>query len=112
VRVVTNKSDYKLNVEGFYCPELVQYLKSYGLTYTWKRLSENERQNNFSVGDLVFIEKSESHPSGHFLVKSAEGWMDPWINLDHNNINIGTATSGFRDELPGQAEYLIYQAKD
>ena len=97
----------QLNSRGFYCPELVKLLKDGGLNYAWKKLSEEERDGNFTEGSIVFVERSTLLRHGHFLAKSAEGWMDPWINLSTDS-NLSTAQSGFRSDLPGRAEYLIY----
>lgn len=99
----------KLNWYGFLCPELVEVLKQSGLNYGWKKLPENERDGEFNNGDIVFIEPSPSHKGGHFLVKTEKGWMDPWINLDANHPDVSKAESGFRDSLPGRAEYIIYK---
>lgn len=89
---------------SFYCPEIVQILKTSGLNYSWKKISVSNlslTKNNYSV---VFIKKSKSHPFGHFLVRYNEKWMDPWINLPEKNIK-----AGFRNELPGDPTYAIYR---
>ncbi|HUD07209.1 MAG TPA: hypothetical protein VMR34_04960 [Candidatus Saccharimonadales bacterium] len=92
---------------GFLCPELVEILDEHGKEYGWKELSEADRNREFRGGDIVFVERSEKLPYGHFLVKAPEGWMDPWINLSQD-ADIRHAESGFRDSLPGTAEYLVY----
>jgi hypothetical protein len=97
----------QLHNKGFYCPELVDLLRQHGLHYGWKKLAESERDRDFSNGDIVYVEKSSSLPNGHFLAKSASGWMDPWINLATEK-NLSRAESGFRAELPGRADYLVY----
>ena len=54
--VVVGKPDNKLNDIGFYCPELVEYLKGYGRNYKWEKLSKGDPPNaDFSSGDIVFI---------------------------------------------------------
>ena len=108
--VAKGEPPIKLSQIGYYCPELTAKLKKLGLNYAWKKLPENERDSNFSVGDIVFIEPSSSYWYGHFLVKSPQGWMDPWINLDYSRLNLANAASGFREKLPGRASYLIYKA--
>lgn len=107
--VIKGEPPAKLNQVGFYCPELTAKLKQLGHQYTWKKLPESERDNEFNVGDIVFIDPSDSHRHGHFLVKSSQGWMDPWINLDYPSLNLAKAQSGFRDKLPGRASYLVYK---
>lgn len=99
----------KLSKIGFYCPELAVLLNNHGKQYRWKKLAENERDNEFNIGDIVFIERSSSYPAGHFLTKSIHGWMDPWINLDFTKIDLAGAISGYRKTLPGKAEYLLYK---
>ena len=108
--VVKGVPPAKLNQTGFYCPELTAKLKQLGYQYAWKKLPESERDNEFNVGDIVFIEPSASHWYGHFLAKSSKGWMDPWINLDYSRLVLAEAASGFRKKLPGRASYLIYKA--
>ena len=104
------QSATKLNQTGFMCPELVKLLNEHGLRYRWKKLIASERDSQFKVGDIVFIERSPLIPDGHFLTRTTNGWMDPWINLDAKNPNISDADSGIRPTLPGRAEYLIYQS--
>lgn len=99
----------KLYQSGFWRPELVEILRKLGYDYAWKRLAGAERDAEFEIGEIVFIEPSASHRFGHYLVKSPKGWMDPWINLDYSRLNLAEAESGFRDKLPGRASYLIYK---
>jgi hypothetical protein len=107
--IVDGEPQVKLEEAGFLCPELVDKLEEHGQHYSWKKLEEDERDGDFKVGDIVFIEPSNAIPGGHFLAKSTAGWMDPWINLDLARPFAAEAEAGFRDALPGRAEYLVYK---
>lgn len=111
-RICLGEPSTKLEQTGFTCPELVSKLAQQGQKYGWKKLAETERDSLFHVGDIVFVARSEALPEGHFLAKSSVGWMDPWINLDSARPLISEAVAGFREALPGQAEYLIYKIAD
>ena len=106
--IADKQSNVKLNKLGFICPELVNILKDLGFNYSWKKLS-NKDSDKFNQGDIVFIERSEQYSEGHFLAKKNDGWMDPWINLADKNSTISKAKSGFREKLPGKAEYLVFK---
>jgi hypothetical protein len=101
----------RLNLMGYLCPELVKLLGAHGQQYAWKELPESERDGEFEIGDIVFVERSDSLPYGHFLAKTEHGWMDPWINLSKDRTDVAQAQSGFRETLPGRAEYLVYPVK-
>jgi hypothetical protein len=94
----------KLEGLGFLCPELVQKLAGFGHEYSWKKLPEDERDGDFNVGDIVFIERSSSYPDGHFLARSSSGWMDPWMDWSAQAQTATRAVAGFREALPGRAE--------
>lgn len=106
--IVDGEPQAKLEEAGFLCPELVEKLAKHGQSYGWRKLEESERDGDFEVGDIVFVERSSTLPGGHFLAKSTEGWMDPWINFDLARPFAAEAEAGFRATLPGRAEWLIY----
>lgn len=106
--LASKQSDERLNIAGFCCPELVELLNGLGQRYAWKKLSESERDSEFSIGDIVFVEPSSYLPYGHFLAKTEDGWMDPWINLNPEDPDVSKARAGIRETLPGRAEYLVF----
>lgn len=105
--LVKSVTSEQLNDRGFYCPELVKLLCDNGFKYAYKKLPEAEQEIKFRIGDIVFVGRSKQLPFGHFLAKTLDGWMDPWINLPEE-IDVSKAKSGFRTSLPGKAEYLVY----
>lgn len=105
--LASRQPSHKLNLAGFHCPTLVNLLNSFGCSYRWKKLTSSRIQQQFKIGDIVFIKRSPERPGGHFLTKTEFGWMDPWINIASNR-NIDEAKSGYLKELPGEAEYVLY----
>jgi hypothetical protein len=89
--------------EGFYCPEIVEVLKSRGLEYANRYIRKTENAQVLATGTIVFLKRGKLYPAGHFLVKSKSGWLDPWINFPSY-----PQASGVRDILPDRAIYMIY----
>jgi ribosomal protein S28E/S33 len=98
----------KLERVGFYCAELVSILGRHGFRYRWKKISSQRVLGSIREGDIVFIARTHRYPGGHFLARVKGGWMDPWVNWPEVT-ELQHATSGFVTELPGRAEYLLYQ---
>ena len=75
----------------------------------------NKKENNsFKENTIVFIKRSKKYPSGHFLVKTRHGWMDPWINFNTKDSKIDDvkkAKSGFRKNIPDRIIYVVYPLK-
>ncbi|MFH1400687.1 MAG: hypothetical protein ABIH41_04145, partial [Nanoarchaeota archaeon] len=57
------------------------------------------------VGTIVFIKPSDRYPAGHYLLRVASGWMDPWINLP----SVAPARAGIRKRLPGAAQWVLFR---
>ena len=89
---------------NFYCPEIVKILNKAGYNYTWKKLSNKNQKLLLTNNSIVFIQKSDKYPYGHFLTNHDNKWMDPWINLPNQNI-----LAGFRNNLPGNPTYIIFK---
>jgi hypothetical protein len=90
---------------GFYCEEIVMAMAKAGKLCKYKRI----RTLNDDVLDvpdtIVFIEKSDIYPAGHFVVRTLEAsWMNPWINFPL----IAPAQSGFQSELSGNPMYAVF----
>ena len=88
---------------NFYCHEIVKILKGKGLNYSWVKLNKENAEVINQDFSIVFIKTSSKYPFGHFLVRYQDKWMDPWINLPDGKIN-----AGFRDKLPGDPTYAVY----
>ena len=90
---------------GYLCKELVAALakakKQYGYRYVKRRLK-------FRNDSIVFIKRSKRYPAGHYLVRTNDGWMDPWINFNYRDADIRKVKAGFRKRLPGKPIYVVF----
>lgn len=93
--------------QGFTCKDLVKLLTQFGLHYEYKYLKPRLKNKIYNDGVIVFIRRSKKYPSGHYLVRSKDKWMDPWINFSPNS-KIVEAQSGFRIRLPGKPIYVLF----
>ena len=89
---------------GYFCRDLVSALAMAKKQYSYRYLRKKARFNEDSI---VFIKRSKRYPAGHYLVKTAEVWMDPWINFDCKKPYLTAALAGFRKRLPGKPIYLV-----
>lgn len=85
------------HLRGFYNRDIVHALSQAGKLYKTQKVINY----NYINGDIVFARNSK-YGSGHYLLKTNKGWMDPWIN--YPNINI---RSGYRRRLPGRPQWKI-----
>jgi len=90
----------------FWCKDMVAALSRYGLAYEHRYVKPHVRRRIYREGTIVLIARSKHYPSGHYLIRHDDRWMDPWINLPFNK-NIKQAKSGFRKRLPGRPMYAI-----
>ena len=100
----------KAKTRGYYCKELVYALKYFGLKYEYRYVNYRVKRNLNKDSTIVFIKRCKRYPFGHYLIRCENKWMDPWINLDSANPDIVNAKSGFRNKLPGKAEYIIFKS--
>ena len=95
--------------KGLTCRKLVEILKSNGLDYCYKYI-KTKTKKIYDEGSIVFIRRYKRYPVGHYLIRTNNIWMDPWINFK-NQKNVKKAKSGFRKKLPGEPIYVIFQIK-
>lgn len=109
-KVVSLMGKRKAQNGGFLCKELVRALKKLGSTYQTRYLTPKISKKIYEDGVIVFIKRSKSYLNGHFLVRSNNLWMDPWLNysLDDDTLH---AISGFRKRLPGKPIYALFPKK-
>lgn len=87
---------------GFYNRDIVQALDKAKLTV--KTYSIRQWGNKkIPPGTIVFIGPSPKYLAGHYLLKTKQGWMNPWINSP----NINPAKGGFQKKIPGKIRWLI-----
>lgn len=89
---------------GYLCRDIVAALSLAGGEHAYNYVKGRKR---FAHGTIVFIKRSARYPSGHYLVKSVSGWMDPWINFNAKNPEVNGSKAGFRRRLPGKPIYFI-----
>ncbi len=90
---------------GFYCKEIVIVMKNLGLIYQFKYIKKHIKYRIYKPNTIVYIKKSKQYPLGHYLVRTENMWIDPWINFP--NIN---RKAGFRKRLPGKPIYIIFKS--
>lgn len=90
---------------GWRPSDLVLALDRFGLSYK-NHYVRRKNDIEYPIGSIVLIERSKDYPVGHYLTLTAEGWMDPWINLPDVK-DVRRAKSGFRKRLPGKPMYAI-----
>ena len=93
---------------GYFCRDIVRAFTLANKQYTYKYI---KRKLKFKENSIVFIERSKRYPTGHYLAKAKEGWMDPWINFDVRKPNVKKAKAGFRKRLSGRPIYVISLTK-
>lgn len=94
------------NSNRFYVKDLTDALNRNGLSYFSRYVKPHIRNNIYKDGSIVLIKRSKHYPTGHYLIRYNNLWMDPWINLPFEK-NIKKAESGFRKRLPGTPIYVL-----
>ena len=93
--------------ERFWCKDLAFELNKAGKQYTHKYIKPRLRNKIYQEGTIILIRRSKNYPSGHYLIRHNNMWMDPWINLPFDN-DINNAISGYRKRLPGKPMYALF----
>ncbi|MEK6909251.1 MAG: hypothetical protein AABX23_04330 [Nanoarchaeota archaeon] len=96
----------KSYTSGYSCLDLVKALNKNGINYTFKRVAPaRDKAILGREGTIAFSRRSRKYPEGHWLLKTSNGWMNPWINWP----SINPAQAGYQREFPGYAEWMVYQ---
>jgi len=93
--------------KGFYCRETVKVLNSLNKYCRYKYIKNSMKKNIYKDKTIIFVGRSKKYPSGHYLCRYNNLWMDPWINFPKNK-NIKKAEASFRKRLPGKPIYGIF----
>jgi hypothetical protein len=80
-------------------------LNRFGLNYTLKHVRPGAQIEPVE-GEIVLLRRSKQFPVGHYLAHHGGKWMDPRINLQ-DDWNFTNPISGYRNELPGEAMYIL-----
>ncbi len=92
---------------GWRPSDLVKALNDYGHMYKNHYVRKKEfYPQHYPEGTIVLIERSETYPVGHYLIKHHDQWMDPWITMPTDS-KLSNARSGFRKKLPGKVMYAL-----
>jgi hypothetical protein len=94
--------------ERFWVKDLNEFLNSQDLEYSRKHVKTATKEQIESEGTIVLLRRSELYPTGHYLARHKNLWMDPWINMKDSGYDISKARSGYRKRLPGKVMYVIY----
>lgn len=89
---------------GYLCRDMAKALQRAGMSYKSKYV---KHKSKFKENSIVFIKRSKRYLEGHYLAKSKNDWMDPWINFKANKPVLSNAKAGFRKRLPDRAIYVI-----
>lgn len=100
--------EFKQNKNGYLCKEIITILKNNGENYCFRYLTSKLKRKIYKAGTIVFIKRCRKYPSGHYLARANNCWMDSWINFQSNK-NINNAKSGFRKRLPGKPIYGLFK---
>lgn len=92
--------------ERFWCRDLIKALASQGLSYKQMHIKAGRRYRDYPEGTIALLRRSRTYPVGHYLIRQAGTWMDPWINMAQTR-DIEKARSGYRRRLPGAPMYLL-----
>ena len=90
----------------FLIKDFVAALNNSNKPYISKHVKAPTKKLIYAEGVIVLIRRSKRYPSGHYLIRHNDTWMDPRINLPYNK-NIKHAQSGFRKRLPGAPMYAL-----
>ena len=91
---------------GFYNRDIIKALSKSKIT---ARASSIKRfgKRSIKIGTVVFIKPSKKYLAGHYLLKTKNGWMNPWINYP----NINPAKAGYQKKLLGKVAWVILTVK-
>ncbi len=91
---------------GYYCEEIVAALAVENLRYSYSEFSSSQHAKWIvKPGTIVFQERGPEHPNGHFLVRSSQGWMNPWSNFPQ----MVPVKSCFQQKIRGKIEFIIFE---
>lgn len=99
--------ELQANSTRFWIKDFTTSLNNSGKHYIAKYMKPPMTRKIYKEGIIVLIRRSKQYPTGHYLIRHKNHWMDPWINLPFDNC-IDNAKSGFRKRLPGKPMYALY----
>ncbi len=86
---------------GCDCPDITAVLNKADLNYRWGKYTGA----SISEKSIIYLGKSDQFKVGHWLVKTKNGWMNPWVT----GASVKDAQAEFQNELPeSNIEWYIY----
>jgi hypothetical protein len=93
---------------GYYLDEVIQALAKSGRIYSYELFDPGKHESLLEVrGTLVFIGPCDRYPSGHYLMRSTDGWMNSWKNFPQ----MIPVVAGVEPILAGQVQYILFEKK-
>jgi hypothetical protein len=92
---------------GYYCREVVDAFAKMDLMYGFEEYDSKRNASPLikKTGTVVFVGVNKKYPAGHYLLRTQNGWMNPWSNFPQ----MSDAQSEVCRMLPGKATYLLYE---
>lgn len=91
----------RAKLKGFSPKDLSDALSYAGVSYTRKYLKTKPKY--YPLKSITYLKRSKRFAFGHYIAKTKEGWMDPWINFPNL-----PRKAGVRKRLPYLPSYLIF----
>lgn len=88
---------------GFSPKNIVFALKKAKLSY--KTVYVKNKKSKPKNGSIVYVGRCKKYPFGHYLLKTENGWMNPWVNPPYE-----PRTAGFLKRIPGKIVYVIHES--
>lgn len=88
--------------KGYFCLDIIIALQHAGKLYYCFYIKPRKRHLIYQNKTIVFIKRCKKYPSGHYVLRDNESWVDPWINFPRY-----PRLAGLRMRLPGKPIYAI-----
>ena len=101
----------KAQNKGYTVKELANVLNKVSNTiYKTKYVGRSENLTILSE-TIIYCKKCPEFQFGHYLVKTSDGYMDPFINLKDASGDVTLAKSGFRKSIAEKVVLIVFPTK-
>ncbi len=91
---------------GYYCDDIVTALARATLHYSFSAFHpDSHRLLLDRAGTIVFHEPCTEYPHGHFLLRTQEGWMNPWSNFPQ----MIPVESAIQEKIGSALAYVVFE---
>ncbi|KAB7702100.1 hypothetical protein GBN33_03095 [Plesiomonas shigelloides] len=70
--------------------------------YGYRVVADWKEPKKFVQGTIVCIAGEKPYDGHHYMLKTRNGWMDPWLNIGKK-----PRKAGFRKKYPDGTEFLV-----